>query len=154
MSDRIEAIRAFTLLALDRLDNTVGSLSEEDLDWKACEGANSLRWILTHTAQLGNVYIWKTLADDWGWWPDDWPRDYVDNPSYSLEEIKGDLAKGREGFMKALVRVTEERLTEEIDFGGPKTREYALMFIVSEVIHHEGQLAHAVGILRRQRGGE
>ncbi len=56
--------------------------------------------------------------------------------------------------MEALDRVTEERLTEEIDFGGPKTREYALMFIVSEVIHHEGQLAHAVGILRRQRGGE
>ena len=53
MSDRIETIRAFTLLALDRLNDTVGSLSEEDLDWKACEGANSLRWILTHTAQLG-----------------------------------------------------------------------------------------------------
>ena len=35
MSDRIEAIRAFALLALDRLDNTVGSLSEEDLDWRA-----------------------------------------------------------------------------------------------------------------------
>ncbi len=154
MSDRIEAIRAFALLALDRLDNTVGSLSEEDLDWRACEGANSIRWTLTHTAQLGNVYIWKTLADDWGWWPDDWPRDYVDNPSYSLEKIKGDLAKGREGFKEALDGVTEERLAEEIDFGGPRTREYAVMFIVSEVIHHEGQLAHAVGILRRQRGGE
>ncbi len=154
MSDRIEAIRAFTLLALDRLDNTVESLSEEDLDWRACTGANSIRWILTHTAQLGNVYLWKTLADDWSWWPDDWPRDYADNPSYSLEKIKEDLAKGREGFMEALDGVTEERLAEEIDFGGPKTREYAAMFIVSEVIHHEGQLAHAVGILRRQRGGE
>jgi uncharacterized damage-inducible protein DinB len=154
MSNRIEAIRVFSLLALDRLDKTVGSLSEEDLDWRPCEGANSIRWILTHTAQLGNVYIWKTLADDWGWWPDGWPRDYVDNPSYSLEKIRGDLARGREGFMEALDGVTEVRLAEEIDFGGPRTRGYAVMFIVSEVIHHEGQLAHAVGILRRQRGGE
>ena len=154
MSDRIEAIRAFALLALDRLDHTVGSLSEEDLDWKACEGANSVRWILTHTAQLGNVYIWKTLADDWGWWPDDWPRDYIGNPSYSLETINGDLAKGSEGFMEALSGVTEETLAEEIDFSGPRTREYAMMFIISEVIHHEGQLAHAVGTIRRQRGEE
>ena len=67
MSDRIEAIKAFALLALDRLDKTAGSLSEEDLDWRPCEGANPIRWTLTHTTQLGNVYIWKTLADDWDW---------------------------------------------------------------------------------------
>jgi uncharacterized damage-inducible protein DinB len=152
LSDRLETIRAFALLALNRLDQTVTGVSEEDLDWRACEGANSIRWILTHTAQLGNVYIWKTLADNWGWWPDGWPRNYIDNPSYSLKMIKGDLAKGREGFMEALSGVTEEKLEEEIDFSGPKTREYAVMFIISEVIHHEGQLAHAVGTMKRQRG--
>jgi uncharacterized damage-inducible protein DinB len=151
VTDRIEAIKAFAALALDRLDQTVDKLHEEDLDWRPCEGANSVRWILAHTAQLGNVYIWKTLADDWGWWPEDWPRNYVDNPDYSLEKIRGDLAKGREGFMEALSGVTEEKLAEEIDFGSPRTREYAAMFIISEVIHHEGQLAHAVGTLRRQR---
>jgi len=152
VTDRIEAINEFVLLALDRLDRTVENLREDDLDWRPCEGANSVRWILTHTAQLGNVYIWKTLANDWGWWPDNWPRDYVDNPDYSLEKIRGDLAKGREGFLEAMSGATEEKLAEEIDFGGPRTREYAVMFIVSEVIHHEGQLAHAVGTLKRQRG--
>ena len=152
MSDRIEAIRAFALLALERLDHTVADISEEDLDWRMCEGANSVRWILTHTAQLGNIYIWKTLADDWDWWPDGWPRDYVDNPSYSLERIRKDLATGREGFMEALGGVTGEKISEVIDFWGPRTREYAMMFIISEVIHHEGQLAHAMGILKRQRG--
>jgi hypothetical protein len=152
LSDRIEAIRAFALLALERLDHTVAGISEEDLDWRMCDGANSVRWMLTHTAQLGNIYIWKTLADDWGWWPDGWPRDYIDNPSYSLEKIMGDLAKGREGFMEALDGVTEEKFSEVIDFWGPRTREYAAMFIISEVIHHDGQLAHAVGTIRRQRG--
>ena len=56
--------------------------------------------------------------------------------------------------MEALDGVTEERLAEEIDFGGPRTREYAVMFIVSEVIHHEGQLALAMGTIKRQRDGE
>lgn len=152
MSDKIETMKAFTRIALDRLERAVEGVSEEDLDWRACEYSNSIRWILTHTAQLGNVYIWKALAEDWDFWPEGWPRDYVDNPSYSLEEIKGDLEKGGERFLEALGTLTEEKLAEEISpFGRPWPREYAVMFLISEIIHHEGQLAHAVGTLRRQR---
>ena len=152
MSIKIETIRAFARLALDRFDRATESVRGEDLDWRACEGANTIRWIMTHAAQLGNVYIWKTLANDWGYWPEGWPRDYVDNQGYSLEKIKADIKKSREQFMAALEGVTEEKLAEEIDFGGPKPREYAVMFIISEVVHHGGQLAHAVGTIKRQRG--
>jgi len=153
MSDKIETLKAFTRLALERFERAAESVRAEDLDWRACEGANTIRWIMTHAAQLGNVYIWKTLADDWSYWPEGWPRDYVGNPDYSLEKIKADLERGGEQFMEALDGVTEEKLAEEVDFGDSRPREYAVMFVVSEVIHHGGQLAHAVGTLKRQREG-
>ena len=50
--------------------------------------------------------------------------------------------------------LTDEKLAEEFSFGGPRPREYAVMFLVSEIIHHEGQLAHARCCMKRQRGGD
>ena len=34
--------------------------------------------------------------------------------------------------------LTDEKLTEEISFGSPRPREYAAMFLISEIIHHGG----------------
>ncbi|UCH57293.1 MAG: DinB family protein [Candidatus Bathyarchaeota archaeon] len=152
MSEKIETMKAFTRLAISRLEDEAGGLTEEVLGWRACEEANSVRWILTHTAQLGNVFICKVLRGDWDYWPEGWPRDYVDNRSYSLGRIMGDLKKGSELFLEALDQLTAEKLAEEIPFGGGRPREYAVMFLISEIIHHEGQLAQALGTIRRQVG--
>jgi hypothetical protein len=69
--------------------------------------------------------------------------------------IQRDLDKGRSLFVKGLKSLTPEVLEEEIQFFSRQTtREYALMQVLAEVIHHGGQLAHARGCMKRQRVGD
>ena len=51
--------------------------------------------------------------------------------------------------MEGLDRLTDESLAEEIEFAGTRTREWAVMWMISEIIHHEGQLAATLGALKR-----
>ena len=48
MSEKIETMKAFAQVGFNRLDRAVKDLTEEQLDWKSCSEANTVRWNLTH----------------------------------------------------------------------------------------------------------
>lgn len=153
MSEKIETIKAFTNVGFSRLDRAIKDLKEEQLDWKSCPEANTIRWILTHLASELHVFVPKILKGDKDYVPEGWPEDYTGNTSYSLEKILGDLETGKAKLMKSLDKLTPETLAEEIDwFYGKKPKEAYLMLAISEIIHHEGQIAAILGVEKRMKG--
>ncbi len=153
VSEKVETIKAFAQLGFDRLDRAIKDLREEQLDWKSCPEANTIRWILTHLSSELHVFFPKILKGDKDYTPEGWPEDYTGNTSYSLEKILGDLNEGKVKLMKSLDKLTKQSLAEEIDwFYGKQSKERYLMLAVSEILHHEGQIAAILGVEKRMKG--
>lgn len=153
MSDKIDTIKGFAMVGFQRLGNATKDLTEEQLDWKSCTESNTIRWVLTHLNQEFYGFIPKILKGDKDYVIKDWPEDYVGNKSYSLEKIMGDLEKGKAMLMKSLDEVTEDDLAKEMDwFYGKRPRQAYLMLAISEIIHHEGQIAAILGVEKRMKG--
>ncbi|HUS78126.1 MAG TPA: DinB family protein [Patescibacteria group bacterium] len=151
MSERIDTIKEFANLAFGRLDRATKDITDKELDWRPCPEANSPRWIMTHLAQEWNVYIPKIMKGDPDYKPPGWPEDYVDNKGYKLEKIKADMENGKKMLLEGLEGLTPEKAAEEIPlFGGTRRRDAGLLMFISEVIHHEGQLATTMGTYKRQ----
>ena len=140
------------VIGLDRLDGLTKNLDEKLLDWRPEPEANSLRWILTHESYILHVVLPRVLRGRRDYKPEGWPDDYQGNPGYSLEKIREDLKRGREGVMVELEKLTDEDLAEEIDFFNGRTREWSVLWLISELIHHEGQVAAILGHWKRMEG--
>lgn len=153
MSDKIMTLKAFTELGFSRLDRAIKELKEEQLDWKSCSEANTIRWILTHLSSELHVFVPKILKGDKEYVPEGWPEDYVGNEGFSLEKILGDLSTGKEAFMASLDQISEDDLSVEMDwFYGKQPKMQYLMLAISEIIHHEGQIAAILGVEKRMQG--
>jgi len=130
-----------------RLSNITKNLTEYHLDWKSCSEANTIRNILTHLNQELHVYLPRMLI---GKTPDDWPEDYTGNPNYSLEKIMVDLEEGKTNLYKMLDETKDETLDKEVDmFMGKHPLQFYVTLMISELIHHEGQIAAILGVERR-----
>jgi uncharacterized damage-inducible protein DinB len=153
MSEKVETIKAFTQVGLNRLERAIKGLTPEQLDWKSCSEANTVRNILTHVSQEMHILLPRIIKGDWSYQPEGWPDDYAGNMGYSLEKIMGDVKSGQEKLLKALDKLKEGNLEEEIDYPkGRIKREAALMRLISEIIHHEGQIAAILGVEKRLKG--
>jgi len=153
MSEKAKTIKAFAELGFDRLERATKDLTEEQLDWKSCSEANTIRWIMTHVNSELHSFIPKILKGDKEYTPEGWPSDYVGNESYSLEKILKDYNDGKAKVLKKLDKVTDESLAEEMDwFFGKRPKEAYLMLAVSEIMHHEGQIAAILGVEKRMKG--
>jgi uncharacterized damage-inducible protein DinB len=153
MSQKIETIKKFALLGFDRLDRATKDLKEEQLDWKSCREANTIRWIMTHLSSELHTFIPKIVRGDKDYMPSGWPEDYVGNKSYSLKKIRADLNDGKEKLVKSLDGLKESDLEKPLDwFYGKQPKEMYLMLAVSEIIHHEGQIAAILGVEKRMQG--
>ncbi|MCW4051116.1 MAG: DinB family protein [Candidatus Bathyarchaeota archaeon] len=153
MSQSIETMKAFAMLGFNRLERATKDITDEQLDWRSCTEANTIRWILTHLSSELHAYIPKILKGDPSYKVEGWPEDYVGNTSYSLEKIMGDIQSGKEKLIKKLDKLTEEKLAEELDwfFGKQPKKQYMMLFI-SEILHHEGQIAAILGVEKRMKG--
>ena len=98
MTDKINTLKEFTMVALSRFDNTTKKINAKNLDWKACNGANSVRRILTHMSTQWNKIFPQVLELE----VNDWPEDYVGNVSYKLEKILSDLENVKDQLMNGL----------------------------------------------------
>ena len=153
MSEKIERMKAFAKVGFGRLDRATKDLTEEQLDWKSCAEANTIRWNLTHLASEMFVFVPKIIRGNKEYKPEGWPDDYVGNKSYSLEKIMGDIEKGKAKLMEKLDNLTEEVLIEEMDwFRGNQPKQAYLMLALSEILHHEGQIAAILGVEKRMQG--
>jgi uncharacterized damage-inducible protein DinB len=153
MSEKIEMLKAFAEMGFYRLERATKDLKEEQLDWKSCPEANTIRWILTHLANAMHVYLPKILKGDKEYAPEEWPDDYVGNSSYSLEKILKDLEEEKKTFFASLDKTTPEALEEEMDwFFGKQPKMQYLIMAISEILHHEGQIAAILGVEKRMQG--
>ena len=149
VADKFETIKIIAEIGLDRLERATREVEPDQLDWRPFSEANTLRWILTHEAYILHVAFPRILLGDSKYLPKGWPDDYQGNEGYTLGKILEDLEEGRASLMEGLDRLTDESLAEAIEFAGTRTREWAVMWMISEIIHHEGQLAATLGAWKR-----
>ena len=151
MTVKTNMIKGFAQIGFDRLGSATKNLKVEQLDWKTCSQANTIRWILTHISEVLNVSLSKFLSGEAP--PKGWPKDYVGNTGYKLDKIMTDIEKGKRRLYVGLNKLTNEKLEEEVDaWAGKKPREYYIMLQVTEIIHHEGQIAAILGVEKRIKG--
>jgi hypothetical protein len=154
MTDKIETIKIIVKIGLDRVERAIREVEPDQLDWRPFLEANTLRWILTHEAYILHVAFPRILLGDSKYLPKGWPDDYQGNEGYTLDKILADLKDGRTSLMEGLGELTDESLAEEIEFAGTRTREWAVLWMISEIIHHEGQVAAALGSWKRVKNME
>lgn len=147
---KIDVIKEFAELGFTRLDGALKDLTEEQLDWKSCSEANTIRNILTHLISEWYGFIPKIIAGDKDAEVKGVPEDYVGNKDLSLERLMEDYEKGKKHLLAKLDKVENSDLGKEMDwFMGKKQRGFYLMLGVSEIIHHEGQIAAIRGVNKR-----
>jgi hypothetical protein len=152
MSEKVESLKAFANLAFGRFDNTVKDLKESEIDWKPVEEANNLRWILTHLSQQWNVGFQRTFRGDNNYKPAGWPDDYVGSKTITYAKLMADLAKGRAAVLEGLGKLSAADLAVEVQsLSGMVKRHDRLMRQLSEIAHHEGQIAYIRGAIGRRR---
>jgi uncharacterized damage-inducible protein DinB len=148
----VETIKEFVNIGFMRLDRVTTDLTEEQIDWKSCPEANTIRWILTHLNSEFFGFIPRIISGNKEL-ESELPEDYVGNMGYSLEKILDDLNLGKSKVMDMLEGLNDEELEEEMDwFYGKRTKGFYLMLAVSEIIHHEGQIAAILGVEKRMKG--
>ncbi|MBS7619628.1 DinB family protein [Candidatus Bathyarchaeota archaeon] len=127
-------------------------MKESEIDWRPVPEANNIRWILTHLSQQWNVGFPRMFKGDPSYKPSNWPDDYVGSLKISLSEILDDLIKGKETVLQGLSQLKEEDLDVDIPlWGGTRKRSFGLMAYLSEIVHHEGQIAYLRGTIGRMR---
>jgi hypothetical protein len=152
MSDRVTTLSAFAQHAFTRFDNSTKDLKDTEIEWKPVEEANNIRWILTHLSQQWNMGIERTLRGDPNFKLTGWADDYVGSRRLTLGEIMADMRKGRTKFIEGIERLSPSELDVDITTQrGVRKREAMLMTLVSEITHHEGQIAYIRGAITRRR---
>jgi uncharacterized damage-inducible protein DinB len=146
---KVDGIKQFANLGLMRLGNATKDLSEDQLDWLSCSEANSIRNILGHLIGEWYGFIPKIAAGD----KDAEVPGYAGAEGKNLAEIKADLEAGKAQLMKTLDGIKDEDLAKEMDwFMGKQPVGQYLMLGVSEILHHEGQIAAILGVEKRIKG--
>ena len=146
---KMGTIKEFTMVGFNRLNNATKNLTEEQLDWMSCSEANTVRNILGHLIGEWYGFVPKILAGD----KDLEVEGYAGTENKSLEEIKKDLAEGQKHLIAQLAKVKEEDLAKEMEwFMGKQPAGSYLMIAVSEIVHHEGQIAAILGVEKRIKG--
>jgi hypothetical protein len=148
---KIDTIKEFAEIGFMRLERATVDLKESQLDWKSCPQANTPRWILTHLNNQFFGFIPRIVKGDKKL-PSELPEDYVGNPDLSIQKIMEDLKKGKDKLMKTLDSLKDEDIDQEMDwFYGKRTKGFYLILALSEIIHHEGQLAAILGVEKRMK---
>ncbi len=146
---KVDGIKQFAGLSLNRLDNATKNITEEQLDWMSCSEANTIRSIMGHLIGEWYGFVPKIAAGD----KDAEVPGYAGADGKSLDEIKADYEAGKAELMKILDGIKEEDLGKEMDwFMGKQPMGQYLMLGVSEILHHEGQIAAILGVEKRIKG--
>jgi hypothetical protein len=150
---KAQTIKEFAVHGFTRLDRALDGLTEDQLDWTSCSEANTVRNIVTHLISEWYGFVPKIVAGDKDAKVKGVPEGYVGNKDLSLEEIMKDYEKGKKHLLEQLDGVKDENLAKEMDwFMGKKPVGFYLMLGVSEIVHHEGQIAAIRGVEKRIKG--
>ncbi|MHA1938508.1 MAG: DinB family protein [Candidatus Thorarchaeota archaeon] len=153
MSETLKVMEVFTKFGLKRLRWITENLEDNVFDWKMTSQSNSIRWVLSHISIVLNVYFPRAITGDLEYYPQELPRIYLDNPSLSIQRILNDIDHGELIVLEQLGSLDAEKLKTNLDwYLGPHEREFYLMILCSEILHHGGQIAAILGNWRRIKG--
>lgn len=151
MSEKVEILKEYAEYVFNRFGRTIEGLAEEELDWSPMEESNSMRWILNHLSRIVNVYAMMYIKGDPDYVPEGWPNDYAEK-SLELEKLLGDIEKGKKAMLGGLDGLSSADLKAEITRRGTsRTRQAGLFGMLSEIVHHNGQIAYLRGTIKRHR---
>jgi uncharacterized damage-inducible protein DinB len=146
---KVDGMKHFATMSLNRLDNATKNITEEQLDWKSCSEANTIRNILGHLIGGWYGFIPKIAAGS----KDAEVEGYAGTEGKSVAEIKADIETGKAQLMKVLDGISDEDLAKEMDwFMGKQPTANYLMMGISEILHHEGQISAVLGVEKRIEG--
>jgi uncharacterized damage-inducible protein DinB len=146
---KVDSIKHFASMSLNRLDNATKNITEDQLDWKSCSEANTIRNILGHLIGEWYGFIPKIAAGD----KDAEVAGYAGAEGKSLTDIKADYEAGKVNLMRILDGINDEDLAKEMEwFMGKQSTANYLMLGISEILHHEGQISAVLGVEKRIKG--
>ena len=152
MSEKIESLKSIANVAIGRFDVTMKDLKESEAEWKPVEEANNIRWILMHLSQQWNVGFPRTFKGDNNYKPAGWPDDYVGSKSITYAQLITDLSKGKAAVLEGFDKLKVADLNVEVQsYSGMVKRYDRLLRQISEIIHHEGQIAYIRGAITRKK---
>ncbi len=155
---KIDTFTDFMKEALRYLDMATEALTEEQLDWKSCPEANTIRSILGHLLVEWHGDLPKLLSGDEVLSDEDvsvlkeraLAHGYTGVEGKSVEEIRVDLTEGKKYLLAELDRLEDEDLTKEVEwFKGKQSIGKYLMIFIAEIFHHEGQITAILGVEKR-----
>ncbi len=130
----------------DRTKKTLEGVTEEELSWLPSPTANTAGRILRHVARISSVLLPQVVE---GTTRGDWDDGY-ENDEHTLPEMLADLEAGRVKVLKRLGSFSEADWETTIPlWGGVHPRKEGVYMLVSELAHHEGQIAYIRGAYRR-----
>lgn len=151
MSERIKTLIEYSKYVFERLDRTLENLTEKEIDWRPTDDSNDIRWIIRHISRILNVITMIYIKGDPDFVPDGWPSDY-NQSKYGLERYLIDIKKGEEKMLKGLKGLTPEQLKRKvIRRGRTRTQQLGIFVMLSEIVHHGGQIAYLRGTINRRR---
>jgi uncharacterized damage-inducible protein DinB len=148
MNAQAQLLKQHSDYIFERIEGTVKDLSEEEATWKPCPGSNDIRWILTHMARIGGILIPQVLHGTVK--PGGWDNDYEEQP-HTLNELNDDLRSAHEIISGGLDEMSDSELGKTLPLGERETDGKSLLFhLLTELIHHNGQIAMLRGIYKRR----
>ncbi len=143
----------FTKFGLRRLRWILEDLEEQVFDWKMNSQSNTIRWVLTHISLILNVYFPRGITGKLDYYPPYLPKPYLNNLTLTHQKILTDIKEGEKIILDQLNSLNPESLSEILDwYLGPQEREFYLMILCSEILHHGGQISAILGNWQRSKG--
>ncbi|MBS9532831.1 mycothiol transferase [Mycobacterium sp. M1] len=155
---------AFTRL-IEHADELTDGLTAEEADWRPTPEANSIAWLLWHSARVQDIQVAQIAGDEQVWTRDGWVERFgLDLPrgDSGYGHRPGDVAKVHApaellaGYYRAvhdftldyLAGITVAELARVVDthWNPPVTAGVRLVSIIDDCAQHLGQAAYLRGI--------
>ncbi len=159
---------AFTRL-VEHVDELTGDLTDEQSNYRPGPNANSIAWLMWHSARVQDAQIADVAGVEQVWTRDGWvdrfglalPRDdtgYGHSPEdVAKVQAPADLLAGyyhavHKLTLEYLASITDDELARVVDtnWDPPVTASARLVSILDDCAQHLGQAAYVLGIAQRR----
>ncbi len=159
---------AFTRL-IEHVDELTGDLTDEQAGYRPGPNANSIAWLLWHSARVQDVQVADVAGVEPVWTRDGWvdrfslalPRDdtgYGHSPEdVAKVQAPADLLAGyyhavHKLTLEYLASLTDDELARVVDtnWDPPVTASARLVSVIDDCAQHLGQAAYVLGIAQRR----
>lgn len=130
-----------------QVTQTANEITREILDWRPVNESNSIHKILTHLTRIAYLLIPQVINGTHN--PSGWDDNY-EKEEHSLDELRSDLNMAMENVVSLIKGLNEEELERKVlIWGKMRPLKEPVFALLSELMHHNGQIAMLRGIHKR-----